>query len=134
MAQRNRSLEVYITDILNGKDEKMTYLSQEYSSRFLAMIKTLDLNPSIFSSCLKTISDELFSKDGNNDPYINSFLLFSIELNHYCVLNYSWYSTDILVHELIEILSKECQKLTYKSKCNILYHRAILFIPLTELD
>ena len=131
MSQGN-TLEDFITDILDGKDTFMTSLSLKYKSRFLTMIQTMDLNPNIFSINLKTIADELFSKDGNNDPYITSLLLFSIELNQFCTLNYSWYKKDILVRELAKILNEKCQRMEYRSNCSILY-LLTLFIHFPEL-
>ena len=120
MSQGN-TLEDFITDILDGKDTFMTSLSLKYKSRFLTMIQTMDLNPNIFSINLKTIADELFSKDGNNDPYITSLLLFSIELNQFCTLNYSWYKR-YLVRELAKILNEKCQRMKYRSNCSIIFN------------
>ena len=114
-----KTLEDFVTNIVDGKDEFMTSMSLEYKNNFLTMIQTMDLNPNTFTAALQIISDELFSKDGNNDPYITSLLLFSIELNQFCISNYSWYKKDILVHELVKILSEKCQRVKYRSRVGV---------------
>ena len=112
-------LENYIKNILDGKEENMRLLSEEYKDRLLPMVRTLNLNPLTLENALETISSELFSSKNDNVKYFTMMLLFSIELDKFCSSNYSWYDRNTFISLLTTILYRKCFP-GYTYKCRIL--------------
>ena len=125
MSDQGQTLEHYIKKILEGHDKKMVRLSKEYGNRYTSTIKKLNLNRETLSTSIKQISQELFSIiPCVSDPYVESLLLFSVELDSfYKLYHYSWYTTDMLVQTLVHILSKtQFKPPSYNYNiCTILY-------------
>ena len=112
-------LEDYIKDILDGKEENMRLLSEEFKDQLLPLVRTLNLNPVTLESALETISSELFSNKNDNAKYVTIMLLFSIELDKFCRSKYSWYNRDTFITLLTKILNQKCFP-SYTYKCSIL--------------
>ena len=90
MLEQEGGLENYISDVLDGKDSTFNYLSLQYRDRYITMVKRLDVsNPNVLSNSLELVAEELFNTKNDHVPYISSFLLFSIEVDKYCMDNHN---------------------------------------------
>ena len=98
-----------ITNILHGKDEEISKMSNDIRDKYpcRTMIEGLNLTEETFESTLERISNTYFSypkKDGRT--YYIPLLLFCIELNAFHTIHSSWYNTDMLVEALVTIFIK----------------------------
>lgn len=121
--RRKQRIKDYVTDILynvNNDDAVwIRHISQEYKERNLTRIKQLNFTLETFCSGVKDISESLFCTRKATTPYIISLFIFSIELDMFYKY-YSWYTTDILINTLVDILLKVEFNPSYKhNKCCI---------------
>ena len=123
MSSRERALERYIKNTLEGNDKDMQRFSMKYRNHYLSQIETLNLNQKTFSSAINVMTRELFSLRSATYPYVMSLLVFSVELDGFCRrIHHSWYTTGILTQTLVHILSKTSFNPPYSyKKCVILY-------------
>ena len=120
MSEQEYALENYLNEILDGENSTFNFLSLQYKDQFIAISNRLDVsNLDMLSNSLEVVADELFKTKNDHIPYISSFLLFSMEVDRLCMVNYDWYSRNTLVKILVRILNKKCF-VSNSKRCDIL--------------
>ena len=77
-------------------------------------------NSNSLNNCLINVSEEVFFKSTDNIAYVHSFLLFCIEL-HKQYRHFHWYSIDILINIVVNILFESTQFTPVENTCCIMY-------------
>ena len=98
-------LRRYITNVLDGRDETILQMSKDIRGRCREMITDLNITEKNFQSTLEGICEHLFSQKCTTG-YYTTLLIFCMELDSIHKEKSSWYSRDILVETLIDILLK----------------------------
>ena len=117
-------LEDYVTNILDGNDEDIQDLSIKYENYYLSSMETLNFTQETFGTGIEVISNELFSLHKVTEPYVVSLLIFSIELDKFYKLH-SWYTRDMLIRIIVNILYK--REFKPNNRCIILYILVLFF-------
>ena len=120
-------LEDYVTNILDGNDEDIQDLSIKYENYYLSSMETLNFTQETFGTGIEVISNELFSLRKVTEPYVVSLLIFSIELDKFYKLH-SWYTRDMLIRIIVNILYK--REFKPNNRCIILYILVLSFLTL----
>ena len=105
MGTKRENIRSFCRDVINRQNKSVCNIIQNVQDSMLSSIdmKTLSLNQETFSRDLTYICDILFSMRRPTPPYIIAVLAFSIELNEYCLIHYSWYVPELLLQTLTDV-------------------------------
>lgn len=125
-------LRQFITNVLDGKDERIVHLSKDIRARCREMAVHLNITEKTFQSTLEGMCKDLFTRKCTTGTYV-SLLTFCMELDKIHMGKSSWYRRDLMVDILItEHLKVERGKnlhyFNYISLCSILLAIGILLL------
>ena len=106
MCAKRENIRSFCRDVINRQNKSVCDdIIQNVQDSVLSSIdmKTLSLNQETFSRDLTNICDILFSMRRPTPSYIIVVLSFSIELNDYCLIHYSWYVPELLLQTLTDV-------------------------------
>ena len=106
MTLRRSELEHFVRTIMSKRDQdhRVQLITEKYGTRFISMIKTLNINELTITSSLEIIAEEVLSNEWTLS-HVLVLLVFCIELDEYCrSKQYIWYSQDNLIETIVNIL------------------------------
>ena len=98
-------LKQYIINVLEGKNNAIVQMSKDFQASYREMIINLNITEKTLQGTLEGICDNLFAEKCNSG-YFTALLIFCMELDSFHKKNSSWYSRDMLVEILLNILPK----------------------------
>ena len=103
-------LKQYIINVLDGKNNAIVQMSKDFQVSYREMIINLNITEKTLQGTLEGICDNLFAEKCNSG-YFTALLIFCMELDSFHKKNSYWYSRDMLVEILLNILPKlKCKR------------------------
>ena len=124
---RKSELECFVkTTMSRGKDYdyRVQLIYEEYGVSLMYIVQTLNITEQTITSGLEIMAEEILLGEGNLS-HVFVLLVFCMELDKHCKLKeYSWYSSEMLIEIIVNILwkvdFKPCLSLYSFKMCNIM--------------
>ena len=125
-------LKQFITNVLDGKDERIMHMSKDVRARCREMAIHLNVTEKTFQKTLEGICNDLFTHECTTGTYV-SLLTFCIELDEIHMDKSSWYRRDVMVDILITELLKAERKKNSQYLNSISWYSILLVISIVLL-
>ena len=94
-------------DVVYERDERVSSIVYEYRHHLSHLnLEEMCFTEDTFSQTLKLLADTLFGMRGATKAYIITFLAFCKNLDKFCSVQYEWYNSNMLVDNIVYILSR----------------------------